>query len=126
VPPLAAPGHDLPSWPIAPDDRLGVELSRSRSEWAPPRRAEIAADFCTWGEGGYGKTQAAPFMSSRLFKWPVRGGARRRHLRPQNVYKLDVPVLGMVENISYFMWSTGKPMDHTTTSKATHRRPEIT
>ena len=22
-------GHDLPSWPIAPNDRLGVELSRS-------------------------------------------------------------------------------------------------
>src|ERR1700720_376302 len=73
----SASGHDLPSWPIAPNDRLGVELSRSaiaRSEWAPPRRAEIAADFWTWGEGGYGKAQAAPFMSSRLFKMACAWG----------------------------------------------------
>jgi hypothetical protein len=33
-----------------------------------PGRAEVAADFCTWGEGGHGRTQAVPFMSSRLFK----------------------------------------------------------
>ena len=56
-------------FPLLPELSSRCKLPRERlSPSAPSGRAELAAHFRTWGEGGQGRAQAEPFMGSRLFK----------------------------------------------------------